>query len=94
MVGKGPLLEKINGRYAGIEDLQRCEDALRRIHARGLIHGDTNRHNFIIRGSDTYVVDFGNAHESQDLAEMEAELASLLEQLMEESGRGKPRGVK
>ena len=44
----GVLLQKLNGRYASLRDLRSCEDALRRLHALGIVHGDVNRYNFVV----------------------------------------------
>jgi serine/threonine protein kinase len=87
----GFLLEKVEGGFASIEDLPKCEDALRRLHAIGLVHGDVNRYNFIINRSDGHVrmVDFEHANEFDEM-EARLELESLPSELSEETGRGGP----
>ncbi|KAM0270039.1 hypothetical protein ACHAQH_009575 [Verticillium albo-atrum] len=85
----GFLLEKIEGRFAGIEDLASCSAALRQLHRLGIIHGDCNRYNFIV-GLDKRVtlIDFEKSKLDADEAAMEAELSGLESQLREDSSRG------
>ncbi|KAJ9142580.1 Lipopolysaccharide kinase (Kdo/WaaP) family protein [Coniochaeta hoffmannii] len=86
----GFLLQKVDGESACVDDLASCEALLRRLHRLGLIHGDVNRHNFLIdrvSGSGIRLVDFEHAEEFDDgLAR--AELLSLPAELAEETGRG------
>ena len=88
----GFLLQKVDGEPAGIDDLAECEALLRRLYRLELIHGDVNRHNFLVdrvSGSDVPVclIDFEHvAPFDQDLAR--AELLSLPAELAEETGRG------
>ncbi|KAH7317255.1 alpha-galactosidase A [Rhexocercosporidium sp. MPI-PUGE-AT-0058] len=86
----GFLLEKISdGRNAEPADLEICEAALRRFHVLGFVHGDCNKYNFIIRPDGQVVlIDFDKAKTCADPALMEAEIASLEEQLAETTGRG------
>ncbi|KAK3939478.1 hypothetical protein QBC46DRAFT_437210 [Diplogelasinospora grovesii] len=85
----GVLLEKAEGRFAGIEDLPRCEEILSRLHAFGLLHGDPNRYNFVINGNDEIkLIDFEKTRFTEDSELMRAELASLPKYLVDESGRG------
>lgn len=85
----GFLLEKVEGRSASWGDLNICEAALRRLHDLGILHGDCNRHNFIISSNDTVtLIDFDNAKVDVDAKMMERELASLEEELREDTGRG------
>ena len=86
----GFLLEKIrDGRNAEPADLEICKAALRRFHALGFVHGDCNKYNFIIRpDGQVIIIDFDKAKICNDPALMEAEIASLEEQLAETTGRG------
>ncbi|KAK0712321.1 alpha-galactosidase A [Apiosordaria backusii] len=86
----GFLLEKIpDGRHAEPADLEICKVALRRFHGLGFVHGDCNKYNFIIRPNGQVVlIDFDKANTCTDPALMEAEIASLEEQLVETTGRG------
>ncbi|KAI9788578.1 MAG: hypothetical protein M1816_006827 [Peltula sp. TS41687] len=100
----GFLLEKVEGEFASKDDLPECEEALRRPHRMGLVHGDVNRYNFLVdRRSNTTgsgsssttttvqvrMVDFEHA-EPFDETLASLELESLASQLSEESGRGGP----
>ncbi|KAK4502976.1 hypothetical protein PRZ48_006403 [Zasmidium cellare] len=84
----GMLLEKLEGRHASIDDLQSCLDTLKRFHELRLVHGDVNRHNFII-GEDglAKLIDFEHV-EDFDEEEARREVESLEAELREETGRG------
>ncbi|GAT19254.1 alpha-galactosidase A [Aspergillus luchuensis] len=86
----GFILEKIEGREAGIEDLVGCQAALKRLHDIGIVHGDVNRYNFVVRGDGTVrLIDFESSWQDKAAtAIMRAEMESLGEQLVEETGRG------
>ncbi|KAJ0120725.1 alpha-galactosidase a [Diaporthe amygdali] len=92
----GFLMEKVEGRFACLDDLPRCEALLRRLHSLGdlgLVHGDINRYNFIIRDDppgSIYLVDFEHAEDYEE-AKAHAELESLPAELAEETGRGTTR---
>ncbi|KND86310.1 hypothetical protein TOPH_09066 [Tolypocladium ophioglossoides CBS 100239] len=87
----GILLEKVEGRNAGIEDLESCTAALKCLHARGVVHGDCNRYNFVISPENTvFLVDFEGSSISTDEDAMKKEIATLEAQLREETGRGGP----
>ncbi|KAK0109665.1 hypothetical protein ONS95_002346 [Cadophora gregata] len=85
----GILLEKLEGRRAGIEDLPACEAVVRRLHSVGVIHGDVNRHNFLVdeQSGVVHLIDFENAKD-YDAVKAEEEIASLKSQLVEDTGRG------
>ncbi|KAH8908477.1 hypothetical protein BR93DRAFT_488997 [Coniochaeta sp. PMI_546] len=85
----GFLLEKIEGDYASLDDLPECELALRRLHDLGLLHGDSNRHNFIVDRTTGLVkmIDFEHV-EPYDEEKARLELEDLKSQLTEETGRG------
>ncbi|KAK4447880.1 alpha-galactosidase A [Podospora aff. communis PSN243] len=86
----GFLLEKIpDGRHAEPADLDICKAALRRFHGLGFVHGDCNKYNFIIcPNGQVVLIDFDKARTCTDPALLEAEMASLEEQLAETTGRG------
>jgi RIO1 family len=84
----GLLLEKVEGREAGIGDLEVCEAAVRRFHSFGLTHGDLNRFNFLIGKNGVKMIDFENSNAQTDKQEMQREYEGLADQLMEETGRG------
>ncbi|KAL2018601.1 hypothetical protein VTK56DRAFT_571 [Thermocarpiscus australiensis] len=85
----GFLLERVEGRFAGIEDLAGCRAALARLHQLNILHGDVNRYNFIVGGDGRVtLIDFEKSREGAGGTELEAKMASLEEQLKEETGRG------
>ncbi|KAI1407237.1 alpha-galactosidase A [Hypoxylon sp. FL1857] len=85
----GFLLEKVEGRPACWDDLKICEAALRQLHDMRILHGDCNRYNFIVGpNGKVALIDFDNAKVDADTQIMEKEMASLEEQLLEETGRG------
>lgn len=90
----GLLLEKLEGSYASIKDQAECEEALRRLHDMGLIHGDVNRFNFMVDGTNGRVrmVDFEHASEF-DEEQARLELSSLSSELGEDTGRGRAHVV-
>ncbi|KAF4946741.1 hypothetical protein FGADI_10945 [Fusarium gaditjirri] len=87
----GFLLEKIEGDYATLQDLPKCEAALRKLHDLGFVHGDANRYNFIVERStgNIKVIDFEHA-EQYDENRAKAEIEKLAAELTDDSGRGAP----
>lgn len=69
---------------------------LRRLHGRGLPHGDVNRHDFLITESSAEegaeepvkLIDFEHTREGASPEEMGEELESLASELVAESGLG------
>lgn len=84
----GFLLEQVKGRHASIEDLGPCRATVGRLHELGIIHGDLNKHNFLVEGSRATLVDFEVARKSCDKDEMAKEMQGLEQQLRDVSGRG------
>ncbi|KAI1460636.1 alpha-galactosidase A [Annulohypoxylon moriforme] len=84
----GFLLEKIEGRRASIQDLSVCETALRKLHELGFLHGDVNRHNFLITEEGVKLIDFEHLQENATPELMRNELEKLRAELVDESGRG------
>ncbi|OBS20418.1 hypothetical protein FPOA_06788 [Fusarium poae] len=87
----GLLLEKIKGEHATPADLPKCEAALHKLHDIGFIHGDINRHNFIIEQStgNAILIDLEHA-EVYDEKKAMGETKELKSELIAESGRGAP----
>lgn len=86
----GFLMENISGRTAEAADLDKCQRTLKKLHALHLKHGDTNKHNFLIKEGkgEALLIDFDvttRCHNEQELLE---ELEGLQEQLEENTGRG------
>lgn len=85
----GFVLEKVEGRPAMIEDLSCCRSVLQRLHDPGLVHGDTNKYNFIVHDDKVLLISFEKSQFCPDDAEsMQNEVESLRGQLMKETGRG------
>ncbi|KAI2973533.1 hypothetical protein CBS147323_2054 [Aspergillus niger] len=85
----GFILERLKGREAGIKDLPLCQSVLKRLHDIGILHGDVNRYNFIVRGDAVRLIDFERSQQSKGATTlMHAEMESLCEQLLEDTGRG------
>ncbi|KAM0433924.1 hypothetical protein ACHAPT_003868 [Fusarium lateritium] len=87
----GLLLEKLDGEPACVDDLANCEALLHRLHQDlRLVHGDVNRHNFVVdrvSGSGVRLVDYEHAQDFDESLAKE-ELLSLPAELAEETGRG------
>ncbi|KAG6873359.1 hypothetical protein C0995_016468 [Termitomyces sp. Mi166 len=83
----GFLIEKLEGRHAGIDDLEACQCAVKHLHSLGIVHRDVNRYNFIISptGKAT-LIDFECAALKGSQEEMDLEYSSLPAYLQDESG--------
>ncbi|KAJ0422739.1 hypothetical protein BJY00DRAFT_322318 [Aspergillus carlsbadensis] len=86
----GFMLKRLEGRAAGISDLTSCQSALQRLHDINIIYGDVNRYNSLIQGDTARVIDFKNSrfcNGATATASIQAEMDSLRDQLVEETGR-------
>ncbi|KAF2149013.1 hypothetical protein K461DRAFT_315945 [Myriangium duriaei CBS 260.36] len=84
----GMILEKItDARHAEARDLPACKDALQRLHALGILHGDINRFNFLIKEGKATLLDFCCARKSTDPEEFAAELNEVEGALESESNQ-------
>lgn len=87
----GFLMEHIdNAKTAGPEDLAACQRSLKKLHALGILHGDINKHNFLVRGGEVVLVDFETAERTEDEEELEKEYRRLGASLGDPSTRGGP----
>lgn len=84
----GFLLEKVEGGRAEVGDLDRCREVVLRLHALGVVHGDLNRHNFIVSPSEVTLIDFADSTIGGSTTAMEEELLQLPSLLEEDTGRG------
>jgi predicted Ser/Thr protein kinase len=85
----GFMLEKLEGREANINDLSSCQSALQHLHDIGILHGDANRYNFIIQDDKARLIDFEKSQLCHGAtAYMRAEMESLSDELVEDTGRG------
>ena len=85
----GFIMEKIeNARHAGPEDLTLCHKTLSKLHKLGIVHGDVNKHNFLVRDGHATLIDFECAQKCEDGSASKQELGCLVEELRDTSGRG------
>lgn len=85
----GFVLEHIKGaRHAGPDDHAACEEALSKMHHVGLLHGDINRHNFLMVGGEAVLIDFDHTRKTTDDEALRREMDELKTQLADTSGRG------
>lgn len=61
---------------------------LRRSHGLGVVHGDLNKHNFLISERGVVLIDFETAKLSGDTEGMGREVVGLEGQLLDDSGNG------
>ncbi|KAG6848764.1 hypothetical protein H0H93_014289 [Arthromyces matolae] len=85
----GIILEWVEGAsIAGPGDLESCRKALQRLHELGMKHGDTNKHNFLVReGRDVVLIDFEAAKKCSP-QELEDEMNALKGNLEDPGFRG------
>ena len=84
----GFLIECVEGCHATISDLPACRAFVQELHGLGILHGDLNKHNFLVPERGVMMVDFETAKKSEDSEAMEKELMGLEGQLLDESGNG------
>lgn len=85
----GLLLEKLDDRRtAAIRDLHSCKMVLERLHNFGLLHGDVNRHNFLVDNDGVKLIDFEHFQEHASEISRTLEMQSLQAELDDVSGRG------
>ncbi|KAJ6788960.1 hypothetical protein PWT90_04197 [Aphanocladium album] len=75
-------------RHAGPEDFSQCRDALIKLHRLGIMHGDINKHNFLVSGGGVTLIDFDVAVQRATTEELDRELQALMGELEDSSGRG------
>ncbi|KAH0846498.1 hypothetical protein AYO21_10149 [Fonsecaea monophora] len=90
----GLVIEYIkDARHAGPEDVDACQDTLGNLHRLGMLHGDVNRHNFLVReaggrSKTVTMVDLETASECTDPDAFEDEIDRLREELRSTDGKG------
>ncbi|KAK7885067.1 hypothetical protein LTR67_010770 [Exophiala xenobiotica] len=97
----GLVIEYIkDARHADPEDFGECHKALKNFHLLGLLHGDVNRHNFLVREADeadeadgggrktATIIDLECAEECTDAEAFEHEMNLLLDELYSTDGKG------
>ncbi|KAL8704110.1 MAG: hypothetical protein Q9201_002724 [Fulgogasparrea decipioides] len=81
----GFVMQKLQGRHACIGDLASCTEVVQRLHSLGMLHGDLNRHNFLVTEGRTALIDFESCTKSQDQAKRASELQGLERELLDNS---------
>lgn len=81
----GFLLEFVQGRRPVLADWPICKTALEALHALGLGHGDMHGGNFIVRGDEVVLIDFGRCGEMTSDDQKQAELDDLQSNLAPDS---------
>ncbi|RAL13241.1 uncharacterized protein BO97DRAFT_433945 [Aspergillus homomorphus CBS 101889] len=86
----GFLMEKISGYPPSIDDLEACTKTIRLLHTFGILHGDTNRYNFLMTEKGAQIFDFEGSVALEDKGSEAAlkEVEGLEAHLLESSGRG------
>lgn len=83
------VMERIaDARHATPHDLPLCRTVLSRLHRLGIVHGDINKHNSLIRAGIATLIDFDSSWRPASASEMEKELESLQQQSEDTSGKG------
>lgn len=95
----GFLCQAISGRHPFLADYDNCMNALERIHAKGIYHGDINKYNILITPTDEVVfIDLENSSSTTTSGMTDTEMATKMEEekhklrssLSNESNRGRP----
>lgn len=81
-------IHRNNAKAAGPEDLAACQRSRKKLHALGILHGDLNKHNFLVRGGEVVLVDFETAERTEDEGKLEREYRRLEASLGDPSTRG------
>lgn len=84
----GFVLQNLHERHACIDDIVSCTRIVERLHALGILHGDLNRHNFLVTDNRTALIDFEACTKSKDEGEKARELQGLKQELLDDSGKG------
>lgn len=82
------MLEKLDNREAGIENLDACQAVLGRTHELGILHGDVNGHNLMVSAAGVKMVIFESTRIEVVDATPKEEMQLLPAQLNRTSGRG------
>lgn len=54
-----------------------CQRSLKKLHSLGILHGDINKYNFLVRDGGVVIVDFETASRTGDEGELEKEYQRL-----------------
>ncbi|KAM3501709.1 hypothetical protein MY11210_009300 [Beauveria gryllotalpidicola] len=91
----GFVTEQVIGHYPrDVTDYTACSAALHKLHAKGLVHGDVNKHNVIITKDGPRFIDFEESrlrNETTDWKQLaQDEEHNLAASLSDQSGQGAP----
>lgn len=85
----GFIIERIaDARHATPADLRLCQEALSKFHNLGILHGDVNKHNFLVKDGRAILIDFECARVSEDRPALREETNCLSDKLGDTSGKG------
>ncbi|KAI1756815.1 hypothetical protein F4782DRAFT_484242 [Xylaria castorea] len=85
----GFIVENVDGaRTAEPADLSVCQSVLAKLHSLGIIHGDINKHNFLVRDGKAVLIDFESARRCREKKEFKSEFQGLEHSLSDTSRRG------
>lgn len=85
----GFVMDKVSdARHPTVSDYASCAQTLTRLHQLGLLHGDLNKHNFLVNSTSTTLIDFECTRRSDDKQAFRAEFRNLFDQLNDVSGKG------
>ncbi|CAK4031828.1 kinase-like domain [Lecanosticta acicola] len=85
----GFIIERIvDAHHASTADYAACKAVLSRLHHLGILHGDINKHNFLVSGDTAVLIDFDCARKTEDKAALAEEMSTLQAQLASTSGLG------
>lgn len=77
-----------DARRANIDDRKACQTSLEKLHRLEILHGNINKHNFLMTGSDITIIDFAEARRCNDNRLLKEEMQGLRASLLDESGIG------
>ena len=85
----GFIIERLtDAHHASPTELRLCQVALSKLHNLGILHGDVNKHNFLVKDGRAILIDFECARATEDKSALREEMECLLDELGDTSGRG------
>ena len=85
----GFIIERMtDAHHATPTELRLCQVALSKLHNLGILHGDVNKHNFLVKDGRAILIDFERARATEDKSALREEMECLLDELGDTSGRG------
>lgn len=85
----GFIIERmIDARHATPTELRLCQKTFSKLHKLGILHGDVNKNNFLVKGGRPIVIDFECARVSEDKPALREKIECLSNKLGDTSGKG------